>query len=150
MAPEKTSALGVALQLPDGWEDNSILRFTAPLDASDPLVSSGLSTNMVVTAHAVPKSIPLTQVFDAPNRAHQSQSSGFTVVQFGPCLYLNQPAMYQDVTFSDKRVQSLIAQRQVAVRSSDGRVVIVTLTADKKQFAKAVAELPIDVKPAVK
>lgn len=135
---------GVTVGVPEGWVDNSILRFISPSDESDPVLSQGFTQNVVVSSHAVPDSVPMGRIFDAPNRAAKEQTSDFEVLASGDCQYLGQPAVYQDVTFSDPRVSTVLCQRQVALRSETGLVVILTLTSDKKRFKKALAEVPVE------
>lgn len=135
---------GVKVGVPEGWVDNSILRFMSPADESDPVLSQGFTQNVVISSHAVPDSVPMGRIFDAPNRAAKEQTSDFEVLASGECQYLGQAAVYQDVTFSDPRVNTVLCQRQVALRSPTGLVVILTLTSDKKRFKKALAEVPVE------
>lgn len=141
---------GVTVGVPEGWVDNSILRFISPVDESDPVLSQGFTQNVVVTSHAVPDSVPMAKVFGAPNRAAKEQTSDFEVLASGDCEYLGQAAVYQDVTFSDPRVNTVLCQRQVALRSENGLVVIITLTSDKKRFKKALASFPVETKATKK
>jgi hypothetical protein len=140
-----TSVRGVKVELPDDWVDNSILRFIAPVDTSDPLVTQGFTQNVVVTTHAVPPTVPFAEVFVAPNRSAKEKTQDFEVLGGSECQYLGQAAVYQDVSFSDPRVNTILCQRQVALRADDGQMVFLTMTSDKKRFKKAAAAFPVEV-----
>jgi hypothetical protein len=135
---------GVTVGVPDGWVDDSVLRYMSPSDESDPVVSHSFTQNVVVTSHAVPDSVPMAKVFEAPNRAAKSTTNDFEVLAGGECLYLGQPAVFQDVSFSDPRVNTVLCQRQLALKAENGLVVILTMTSDKKRFKKAAAEFPVE------
>ena len=141
---------GVTVGVPEGWVDDSVLRFMSPVDESDPVVSNGFTQNVVVTSHAVPDSVPMAKVFDAPNRAAKSQTNDFEVLAGDECLYLGQPAVYQDVSFSDPRVSTVLCQRQLALKAENGLVVILTMTSDKKRFKKAVTAFPVEAQTSKK
>lgn len=142
---------GVTVGVPQDWVDDSILRFSSPAEESnDPVVSQGFTQNVVVTSHAVPESVPMPKVFEAPNRSVKEKTDDFEVLAGGECQYLGQSAVFQDVTFSDPRVNVVLCQRQVALRAKNGLVVILTFTSDKKRFKKAVASFPVEQKAAKK
>jgi hypothetical protein len=135
---------GVQFGVPKGWGDDSIHRFTAPGEESDPLFGGqSLVQNAVITRHDVPADIPLAHVFDAPNRASQSETPTFLVEATGLCRYLDQDAVFQDITFAAEHVQIMVCQRQIAVRRPDGVVVIMTMTCDSKSFARLKADFPV-------
>lgn len=136
---------GVKFGLPSGWGDDSIHRFSAPVEASsDPLIGGPtLVQNAVVTRHDVPAEVPLAHVFDAPNQATQAETPTFHVDASGLCRYLEQDAVFQDVSFAAEHVQLMVCQRQIALRRPDGAVVIMTLTADSKRFEKLKADFPV-------
>jgi hypothetical protein len=135
---------GVTFGVPHGWVDNSVLRFTSPADQSDPIVSQGFTQNVVVTSHEVPSSVPMLNLFEAPNRAARGQTIAFEVLDGGECRYLGQPAVFQDVTFSDPRVKTVLCQRQVAVKAENGLTVILTMTSDRKRFREATSAFPVE------
>ncbi len=141
---------GITVGVPEGWVDDSVLRFMSPADESDPVVSNGFTQNVVVTSHAVPDSVPMAKVFEAPNRAAKSQTTDFEVLGGGECQYLGQSAVYQDVTFSDPRVNTVLCQRQLALKAENGLVVILTMTSDKKRFKKASAAFPVEAQTSKK
>ncbi len=136
--------------MPEGWVDDSVLRFSSPSDEGDPLVSQAFTQNVVVTSHAVPESVPMAKVFEAPNRAAKSQTNDFEVLGGGECQYLGQPAVFQDVTFSDPRVSTVLCQRQLALKADNGLVVILTMTSDKKRFKKVAAAFPVEAQASKK
>jgi len=139
------SVHGVQFDVPKGWGDDSIHRFSAPgEETADPLVGGPtLVQNAVITRHDVPPDIPLQHVFDAPNQAAQAETPTFEVQTTGLCRYLGQDAAWQDITFHAEHVQIMVCQRQIALRRPDGPVVIMTMTCDSKRFERLKADFPV-------
>jgi hypothetical protein len=138
------SVHGVRFGLPKGWGDDSIHRFSAPTEETNDLVGGPtLVQNAVVTRHDVPDDVPLRHIFDAPNRATQAETPTFQVDATGLCKYLDQDAVWQDISFAAEHVQVMVCQRQIALRRRDGAVVIMTVTGDSKRFERLKADFPV-------
>jgi len=135
---------GVQFGVPKGWGDDSIHRFSAPVEPTVDVVGGpALRLNAVVTRHDVPLALGLERVFDAPNRAAQAETPTFKVNATALCRYLEQDAVYQDITFAAEHVKILVCQRQIALRRPDGVVVIMTITGDSKTFERLKADFPV-------
>jgi len=141
----QTQLHGVLVSVPDGWQDQSVHRFSAPDEASgDPVVGQTFRSNMIVSRHRIPASVPLESVFDSSNEASRKQMADFRVVAAGLGRYLGQEASWQDTAFSDPRVKSLLRQRHIAMRAFPSEVVIITITAEQKRFEAATGQVQVE------
>lgn len=137
--PNEKSLHGIRVTIPPDWVDGSIYRFAVPAQAATDIVAEELTSNLIATQHEVPKSVGLEQIFEAPNAAALKRGKEFTVQRSGAVTYLRQSAFWQDVRFFEPGLQRPVFQRQLAFRTGDTSVVILTLTASTERLRESVS-----------
>lgn len=132
---------GVHVQLPERWEDVSVLRFLPPSQADSanvPMINSQRKAqpNLIATRHSRLDEDPPQVFFEEMNSMAAADSSSFQLLLSGQGDYLGQQVAWQDSTFTEETLGLKVFQRHMVLANEEQEFVLLTLTGSQQEIKR--------------